>query len=143
MDSSMKNKKGMTLVEVVVAIGLFGIIMVTIFPAFLVLNLINNVSYENTDATYVAQNIMEQMINISNTDGLLQDALDSLSGYTCSDSNVEPVVCTVDQDRYVVSVTFSENITYNNLTNVLIVVNGVKGEAQGERAQLETMVAFQ
>lgn len=139
----MKNKKGMTLVEVVVAMGLFGIIMVTIFPAFLVLNLVNNVSYENTDATYVAQEIMEQIINISNTDGTLQVAVNGLSGYTCSAIETNPVVCTIDQDRYTITVTFSENVTYINLTNVLIVVDGVKGDAQGQRAQLETLVAFE
>lgn len=139
----MKNKKGMTLVEVVVAMGLFGIIMVTIFPAFLVLNLVNNVSYENTDATYVAQDIMEQIINVSNTDGTLQIAIDGLSGYTCSAISVDPVVCTIDQDRYTITVTFSENETYTNMMNVLIVVDGVRGDAQGQRAQLETLVAFE
>lgn len=61
----MRNKKGLTLVEVVVAMGLFGVIMVTLFPAFLITNLMNITSREFTDANFEAQSELEEIYNLS------------------------------------------------------------------------------
>ena len=59
----MRNKKGLTLVEVVVAMGLFGIIMVALFPAFLITNLMNITSREFTDANFIVQSELEKIYN--------------------------------------------------------------------------------
>lgn len=136
----MKNKKGMTLVEVVVAIGLFGIIMVTIFPAFLILNLMNNVSYENTDATYVAQDVMELVVN-QNTRSNVNTVLVS-EGYTQDSSTTLVDIFSREDGRYEITITLTKQSETSNLYNVLIVVDGVVGEAQGQRSQLETIVSF-
>lgn len=60
----MKNKKGMTLVELIIAMAIFGMIMVSIFPAFLIINMTNIVSKENVSANYIAQNTIEELYQL-------------------------------------------------------------------------------
>ena len=141
----MKNRKGMTLVEVVVAIGLFGIIMVTIFPAFLILNLTNIVSYENTDANYVAQDVLERITNSAQTSSYedTTDMLVSVYGYTFNSglSSTDIDVYTFSDDEYTINITFSLDQPTEGLTTVLVVVVANRN-IEGQRAQLETIVNF-
>ncbi len=53
------NRGGLTLIEVVVALGLLGIIAVTLFPAFLIANQVTMASKEMTDANYQVQQEIE------------------------------------------------------------------------------------
>ena len=68
----MRNKKGVTLVELIIAMAIFGMIMVSVFPAYLILNLTNIVSKENVSANYVAQQSIEELINLSNSSSVTQ-----------------------------------------------------------------------
>lgn len=55
------NKKGVSLIELIIAMAIFGMIMVSIFPAFIILNLTNIVSKENVSANYIAQQTSEEL----------------------------------------------------------------------------------
>jgi prepilin-type N-terminal cleavage/methylation domain-containing protein len=99
----MRNKKGLTLVEVVVAMGLFGIIMVTLFPAFLITNLMNITSREFTDANFEAQSELEEIYNLSkDADATPVSVLTSpeMGSYACPSN-----VCSKEEGNYYYIVT--------------------------------------
>lgn len=136
----MKNKKGLTLVEVVVAMSLFGIIMVTLFPAFIITNLMNNVSKEFTDASYFAQSEMEELYSLSKVTG--SDPLISIQsmGYTCTSG-----VCTDPSNTdFDFTMTYSTNSTISDITNVQLTVTSKVGDPdyQGNRSQIELYIKF-
>ena len=136
------NKKGMTLIEVVVAIAIFGIVMVTIFPAVLVLNLMNTYSFEKLDTTYIAQQEMEKIIfesrtkNINNLRTYLVDEMD----YTFDNTIVTSFVYHKEFSNYTITVTFTQ-FEASNLYNLIVVVDSSTNDIEGERVQLETMIA--
>lgn len=138
----MKNKKGLTLVEVVVAMGLFGMIMVTLFPAFLITNLMNKVSNEITDANYHAQTELEVIYNASKNVGSNPTLVLTNLGYTWDvpSSSYKRVV-----DGYDYSVKFITTTTaeYTNLTNLIIEVSKPSTSSIGEdRARLQLFLRF-
>lgn len=66
----MKNKRGMSLIELIIAMAIFGMIMVSIFPAFIILNLTNVVSEENVSANYLAQKTSEELYQLGQDETL-------------------------------------------------------------------------
>lgn len=68
----MKNKRGMTLIELIIAMAIFGMIMVSIFPAFIILNLTNIVSEENVSANYLAQQTSEELYQLGRDNTVTQ-----------------------------------------------------------------------
>jgi prepilin-type N-terminal cleavage/methylation domain-containing protein len=139
----MRNRKGMTLVEVIVAMALFAIVMVTLFTAFLITNVMNNVSKEFSDASYLAQNEIERIYGLSqeNTVNQVITDLHSNHGYACV-LVVDVDVCekTVDDFKYQVS--FKENLSVVNITIVTIVVEAITGDYAGDRVQIENHLRF-
>lgn len=138
------SKGGMTLIEVVVAIAIFGIVMVTIFPAVLVLNLMNTYSYEKLDATFIAQEAMEAVIFESreNTLANVRAELVNMSYVFQSDiSNSTTYVYLRTESNYSITITLSQ-VDETRLYNLLVVVTSATNDIAGQRAQLETLVAL-
>ncbi len=83
--NNIKNKKGVTLIELIIAMAIFGMIMVSIFPAFIILNLTNIVSKENVSANYLAQRTSEELYQLGKdntlTVGTLPGRLNALGFY--------------------------------------------------------------
>jgi len=143
----LKNKKGLTLIEVVVAIALFGIVMVTIFPAVMMLNLVNRVSYENTEAAFVAQKTLERII-FESKDARVNELVTVLTDNSDlsfnNDSNVltpEHLIFTKVEGAYTTTVDFKA-ISGSNLWQVLVIVVSDTNDIEGRRAQLETIVSL-
>jgi len=136
------NKKGMTLIEVVVAIAIFGIVMVTIFPAVLVLNLMNTYSYEKLDTTYIAQQAMEEIIFESRTSSLanLRTHIDDNMGYTQDNSVIDSLIYRQNFSNYNVSIEIKQYET-TNLYNLIIIVESTTNDIAGDRVQLETLIS--
>lgn len=139
----MKNKKGLTLVEVVVAMGLFGMIMVTLFPAFLITNLMNNVSNEITDANYHAQTELEVIYNASKNVGSNPTLVLTNLGYTW-DVPTSSYKRVVDGYDYSVKFTTTTTTEYTNLTNLIIEVSkpSTSSVAGKDRARLQLFLRF-
>ena len=127
----MRNKKGLTLVEVVVAMGLFGIIMVALFPAFLITNLMNITSREFTDANFIVQSELEKIYNMSKEEFVETSksaevqVFESLT-YVCIGST-----CTKNVDEYHYSAifnTFKDPVTNadTSLTNIVLTVSKIQ-----------------
>ena len=138
----MRNKKGLTLVEVVVAMGLFGVIMVTLFPAFLITNLMNITSREFTDANFEAQSELEEIYNLSKVTGATPtNVLTSLAmgPYVCVGNT-----CNKDEGEYRFSVTFGANAQVGTMTNLVITVSKPSANPSygKNRAQLELVLKF-
>ena len=146
----MRNKKGLTLVEVVVAMGLFGVIMVTLFPAFLITNLMNITSREITDANFEAQSELEEIYSRSKTPGVTAAAVLDIMGYDTRSSTVcTTSPCEKISGVYRNVVTFGQYIDpvsgpSTTLTNVIISVSKIVDNPQiGEdRAQLQVILRF-
>lgn len=134
----MRNKKGLTLVEVVVAMGLFGVIMVTLFPAFLITNLMNITSREFTDANFEAQSELEEIYSRSKLEADPALVLSAM-GYGCASA-----ICTKDVDEYHYVVTYGANAEVNSMMNVLITVSKPSANPNygKDRAQLELVLRF-
>jgi len=136
----MRNRKGMTLVEVIVAMALFAIVMVTLFTAFIITNLMNNVSKEFSDATYQAQSEMEVVFGYSREESLNQTLtnLQDLHGYSCSGTTCEKTDGIFD-----IVLSFTEHQTSISVTIVVIEVETNSGEYAGDRIKIENYVRFQ
>lgn len=138
----MRNIKGLTLVEVVVAMGLFGIIMVTLFPAFLITNLMNITSREFTDANFEAQSELEEIYNWSKVAGATPTSVltsAAMGPYSCVGNT-----CSKDDGDYHYIVTFSANAEVATMTNVVITVSKPSANPNygKDRAQLEIVLKF-
>jgi len=133
----MRNKKGLTLVEVVVAMGLFGIIMVALFPAFLITNLMNITSREFTDANYLAQTEIEEIYNSS-----MDEDANLITILEARDFDCSTLPCTKSDDNFLYQVSILEDTPIVNLTTVTLVVFDIKGDVnfRGDRAQIEVIL---
>ena len=135
----------MTLVEVVVAIGLFGIIMVTIFPAFLILNLMNIYSDETTSATYLAQQHVEYIYEYGH-----QQELDNVAsmfqsvehGFVIVENNSTWLIMTGNIDDYWIEVTIQKNHPNLGLHSVVVLVESLveRPNIGDNRAQIQTVI---
>jgi prepilin-type N-terminal cleavage/methylation domain-containing protein len=147
----MRNKKGLTLVEVVVAMGLFGVIMVTLFPVFLITNLMNITSREFTDANFEAQSELEEIYNLSKETDAKPGVVIGNMGYTACSVNGAITSCSRSDDKYNYVIDYSVYVdtepdpdVVTSLTNIIITVsNKVDNPQLGEdRARLQLILLF-
>lgn len=139
----MRNRKGMTLVEVIVAMALFAIVMVTVFPAFLITNMMNNVSKEFMDANYYASAELEEIYNKSKTTSMpITVVWMSTRGYACATQDTGERVCTKTVDDVDYEVVFDYYPDLGNLVIVEITVEFTAGEYAGDRAEIENYMRF-
>lgn len=97
----MKNKKGYTLVELIITLAIIGIMLVPIFNAFLESNRVNLRSRRQISAVYLAQNKLEDIKGMTRTQFNVLD-IDS------SDS------IGIDHDDWVYDLTVTDDLTTSN-----------------------------
>ncbi|NLY44959.1 MAG: prepilin-type N-terminal cleavage/methylation domain-containing protein [Tissierella sp.] len=61
----MKNRKGLTLIEVILSLAILGMITIPLLNMFVFSTVTNSKSEDVLDATYIAQQIMEERYNES------------------------------------------------------------------------------
>lgn len=137
-----QSKSGMTLIEVMVAIAIFGIVMVTVFPAVLVLNLMNNYSYERLDTTFIAQEQMEAIVFQSRNDSFnnLRSYIINTMGYAEVETSPS-YVFSKSETNYTISITITQ-IGNSRLYNLLVLVTSSTTDIAGNRSQLETTISL-
>ena len=144
--SKKRHKKGLTLIEVVVAIAIFGIVMVTIFPAVMILNLANRVSFENTEAAFIAQQALERVIFESDNttiNGLTTIlTTDEELLFVIDISEPQHITLTRIMDQYQTTIDLMQLEPDSSLWRVIVVVNSLTDDIAGQRAQLETIVSL-
>ena len=131
----MRNKKGLTLVEVVVAMALFAIIVPTVLYALETALHINIVSEEFTDANYLAQTEMENIYALSSGDSA--SGVFTTLGYSnigCA-SGIE--YCKPDSgNQYNIDLETHATVTSIQMVQLTVL------NAKGERAQIELYLRF-
>lgn len=139
------NRRGMTLIEVVVALAIFGIVMVTIFPAVLVLNLMNTFSFERLDTAFIAQEAMEEIIFESRDNSRIgiRDYIVNQMGYTLISSNPN-FEFEFQEANYTITITLTQINSTSLHTLLIIVSSSTTGniDISGDRTQLETIVSL-
>ena len=138
----MRNRKGMTLIEVVIAMAILAIIVVTLFPAFLITNMLNIISREKTDANYFAQVEIEGLFNHARTHTLEESVIwlqEEAQGYAC---DLEDKICTKQKDEFIYTLTYGDYAGIESLKIINIIVESIAGEKPGDRAQIEYYMFF-
>jgi prepilin-type N-terminal cleavage/methylation domain-containing protein len=136
------GKGGMTLIEVVVAIAIFGIVMVTIFPAVLVLNLMNTYSYEKLDTAFIAQEEMEAIVSLSRNESFnnVRNYIINTKGYALTGS-APSYIFSKSEVKYTITITLTQ-IDNSRLYRLLILVTSSTTDIAGNRSQLETIISL-
>jgi prepilin-type N-terminal cleavage/methylation domain-containing protein len=136
------NKRGMTLIEVVVAIAIFGIVMVTIFPAVLVLNLMNTYSFERIDTTFIAQEEMETVVFQSRNESFnnVRNHILNTMGYTEVQTSPS-YIFSKSESNYTITLTLTQSGN-SSLYQLLILVTSNTTDIAGNRSQLETIISL-
>jgi prepilin-type N-terminal cleavage/methylation domain-containing protein len=142
------NKKGMTLIEVIVAMAIFGIMSVAVFPAIFLYSRINTISQQIDTASSVSLDVMEQLVAYSDTipaNTLVTTLIDQ--GYTLISPSL-PETPTTDyvlnrtQTPYLIEVTLSK-VTGNPFQiQVRVVVTASAGGITGERGEIQNVLGF-
>jgi prepilin-type N-terminal cleavage/methylation domain-containing protein len=137
----MRNRKGMTLVEVIVAMALFAVVMVTLFPAFLITNMMNNVSKEFMDANYYATEELEEIYNKGKTEDLAGIAswLGTSRGFSCV-MNSGLYDCTKTANGVLYDLTLEYYLDLLDLADVNITVEVTTGDYAGDRAEIQNYI---
>lgn len=89
---SKKNEKGFTLIEIVAATLLLSIILIGFFSLFISSKKISIASEEIVDATYITQQIMEEVYSLSQTYNI-----ENLINYYESESDMSNVESNYDK----------------------------------------------
>ena len=130
----MRNKKGLTLVEVVVAMALFAIIVPTVLYALETALKINIISEEFTDANYLAQTEMENIYALSSTD-TADNVLGTLGyGSVCASG--------ADYCRTDGGIQYNIDIETHATVDSIQMVQLTVLNPNGERAQVELYLRF-
>ncbi|MCS5500500.1 prepilin-type N-terminal cleavage/methylation domain-containing protein [Lysinibacillus sp. A4] len=125
MIKHLKNNHGMTLIEVVAALLIIGIVLISFFGLLVQSNKTTHKSNDIMDATYAAQKKMEEIYNLSSG----ADSYDDLTGgYTLDEESTRTSLSSLptnqvykylphEEDRYTYYLTletFPEDDTYKN-----------------------------
>lgn len=141
------NKKGMTLIEVIVAMAIFGIMSVAVFPAIFLYSRINTISHQIDSASDVSLIVMEELVQYSDTiasDTLVQALIDD--GYTLispADLLTPSLVYQLEDTVSTYTVQLTLNFVSGNpyQINVRIVVTST-GSVSGDRSEIENTLGF-
>ncbi|MCD8519671.1 MAG: hypothetical protein LRY24_02130 [Erysipelotrichaceae bacterium] len=102
----------------------------------------NTYSYEKLDTTYIAQQEMEKIIFESRSRNLenLRTYLDDVMEYTQDNTVLTSFVYHKGFTNYTITVSLTQFET-SNLYNLIVIVESSTNDIEGERVQLETMIA--
>jgi prepilin-type N-terminal cleavage/methylation domain-containing protein len=142
------NKKGMTLIEVIVAMAVFGIMSVAVFPAIFLYSRINTISHQIDTASSVSLDVMEDLVRYSDTiraDALVTTLIDQ--GYTLISPSLPETpstdyVLNRTQSPYLIEVTLTKVAGNPFQIQVRIVVTASAGSVTGERSEIQNVLGF-
>ena len=140
----MKNNRGMTLIEVVIALAIFGMITVTIYPAFLVLAKMNLLSKANLSSNYIAQDVSETLFHYSQSleDDDLISELVSDQGFSV-DSHVDQTYnLSKIEDNFQISVTITFSSPTAEFVTTVVNVASLNQAIAGQNSQIESILSF-
>ena len=140
----MKNNRGMTLIEVVIALAIFGMITVAIYPAFLVLAKMNLLSKANLSSNYIAQDVSETLFHYSQSledDDLISELVGD-QGFSI-DSHVDQTYnLSKIEDNFQISVTITFSSPTAEFVTTVVNVASLNQAIAGQNSQIESILSF-
>lgn len=138
----------MTLIEVIVAMAVFGIMSVAVFPAIFLYSRINTISHQIDTASSVSLDVMEELVAYS--DSIRSNALVTAlidDGYEL----ISPSLPSTPASEYILERTQSPYLIQITLTvvdgnpyqlHVEIIVTANEGSITGDRSVIENVLGF-
>ncbi|MDD2591621.1 MAG: type II secretion system protein [Erysipelotrichaceae bacterium] len=140
----MKKSKGMTLIEVVIALAIFGMIAVAIFPSLLVLAKINILSKANLSSNYIAQDVSESLFHYSQSiqeDDLISSLVNNHSFVV--DDNIDGTYhLSKNEGDFRISVTVIFNAPSNEFVTTIVNVASLNDTIANQNSQIESILSF-
>ena len=138
----------MTLVEVIVAMAVFGIMSVAVFPAIFLYSRINTISQQIDTASSVSLEVMEDLVAYSDTipsDELVLALIDDgyeLISPSLPETPAAAYVLETTQGSYSIQVTLTlvEGNPYQLHAQVIVTAN--LGAISGDRSIIENILGF-
>lgn len=142
------NKKGMTLIEVIVAMAVFGIMSVAVFPAIFLYSRINTISHQIDTASSVSLDVMEELVAYSDTirsnalvTALIDDGYDLISP-SLPETPASEYILERTQSPYLIQITLTVIDGNPYQLHVEIVVTANEGSITGDRSVIENVLGF-
>lgn len=138
----VKSKLGMTFVEVIVAMAIFAILVVGIFPAFMLGIKLNAVSKVSVETATVSQSIMEEIYGYSLSSNL-SDTITALSATYPSPVTVgSQTTLTKNTADYTIVIVFEANSPSAGMTKAKVSVTKLDNPFGALPGQAETILLF-
>ncbi len=140
----MKKSKGMTLIEVVIALAIFGMIAVAIFPSLLVLAKINILSKANLSSNYIAQDVSESLFHYSQSiqeDDLIS-SLVNVHSFVVDDNIDGTYHLSKNEGDFRISVTVIFNAPSNEFVTTIVNVASLNDTIANQNSQIESILSF-
>ena len=140
----MKKTSGMTLIEMVIAIGLFGIIAVAIFPSLIILAKMNLVSDANLSSNYIAQDVSETLFNYSETisESELINSLVTVQSFSLVDSNETTYNLYKENEDYKNALIIILSDSTYNFIRATVTVSTLNPSLSNQYSQIESILSF-
>lgn len=143
-----KQESGFTLLEVVASIVILEIILTSFYSLLIQSAKATKQSEEIIDATYIAQNIMEESYNISKSFNYVNlneqfDALDNhLDGFEKIEDEEYQLMKEIENTDYLTTVQLLKDGAKKDLTPIVIQVIEVNGESKILKAQMQNTLRW-
>lgn len=143
VDRMIKSKLGMTFVEVIIAMAIFAILVVAVFPAFLIGIKLNGASQDAVTTSTKAQEVVEQIYEYSLDNTLVETnvILQNLYGAPILSGNTKtyyPV-----STEYTIAIVLTPDDPDIGMTRVIVTVSRINNPYDTPPAQAETILLFE
>jgi prepilin-type N-terminal cleavage/methylation domain-containing protein len=142
------NKKGMTLIEVIIAMAVFGIMSVAVFPAIFLFSRINTISQQIDTASSVSLDVMEELVAYSDTirsDALVVALIDdgyALISPSLPETPAAAYVLERIQSPYLIQITLTIIAGNPYQLHAEVIVTANEGSITGDRSVIENVLGF-
>jgi len=134
----------MTLVEVIVAMTVFAIVIISVFPAFLMATKLNMVSQTTTETSTSAQMQIENLYSLSTTKNLALALTELGTTYTYTVTTVGNISTLIKNDGKTSTViVMTKDSPATGMTATKIIVTLTNNVNKALPSQIETILIFQ
>lgn len=141
----LRKGKGLTLVEIIVALAVFAIVVASLLPAFIFVARLNVVSKSGVDATAVAQLEAERFYAYSRNYTYAETlALTEVtSDYAITPDNGDGVTTLIRSDAdFIVTITMAVNSPSQGMVHFNVIVDFVRNNQNALPEQVDTILLF-
>jgi len=138
----IKTKLGFTFVEVIIAIAIFAILVVGIFPAFLIGIKLNAISQVSVELSNRAQATVEEIYGYSTTNTLAQTVTILTTAYSAPVVSGSTRTFTKTTTDYTFTIVLTENSPQTGMNRLTVNVIKLNNPYDVPASQAETILLF-